>query len=168
MLDTNTLDYIYMNNIHLVPKLKNFSKKHIHLYITHVQQEEINKIRNTSKRNCINKIISIIGIKRIFTTSTIVDTNKSTNKHGFMGSSIDIYELVDDSNLDILKKFQQSITSNPSSNMADLSILYTAIKKKMDYLITDNTSDFESMLQKMSIFIPNYLQLRRNCDLDYI
>ena len=167
MLDTNTLDYIYTNNTQLVPKLRNLSKKNIHLYITHVQQEEINKIRNISKRSCINKIISIIGIKRIFTARTTLGSDKSTNKHGFMDSQIDMYELVDDSNLDILKKFQKSIISNPISNTADLSILYTAVKKKMDYLITDNTSDFESMLQKISIFIPNYLQLRRNRDLDY-
>jgi hypothetical protein len=53
------------------------------------------------------------------------------------------------------------------SNTADLSILYTAVKKKMDYLITDNTSDFEFMLQKISKFIPNHLQLRKNHDLDY-
>lgn len=167
MLDTNTLDYIYTNNTQLVPKLKNFSKKYIHLYITHIQQDEINKIRNISKRSCINKIISIIGIKRIFTASTIIGTSKSTNKHGFMGSPIDMYELIDDIDLDILKKFQKSSTSNPMSNTADLSILYTAVKKKMDYLITDNTSDFEFMLQKISKFIPNHLQLRKNHDLDY-
>jgi rRNA-processing protein FCF1 len=27
MLDTNTLDYIYDNKMHLVPKLRNLSKK---------------------------------------------------------------------------------------------------------------------------------------------
>jgi hypothetical protein len=167
MLDTNTLDYIYTNNTLLVPKLKNFSKKNIHLYITQVQQDEINKIRNISKKSCINKTISIIGIKRVLTASTIIDTGKSTSKHGFIGSQIDKYELVDDINLDILGKLQKSTTSKPMGNTADLSILYTAVKKKMNYLITDNTSDFESMLQKMSKFIPNYLQLRKNCDLDY-
>ena len=127
----------------------------------------LNKMANDYRKSCINKIISIIGIKRIFTASTIIGTSKSTNKHRFMGSPIDMYELIDDIDLDILKKFQKSSTSNPMSNTADLSILYTAIKKKMDYLITDNTSDFESILQKMSIFIPNYLQLKRNSDLDY-
>jgi hypothetical protein len=51
-------------------------------------------------------------------------------------------------------------------NTADLSILYSAVKKKMDYLITDDTSDFEPMLKEMSKFIPNYLQLRKNSDLN--
>ena len=70
MVDTNTLDYIYTNKIRLIPKLKNLSKKHIHLYITHIQQDEINKMNDVYKKSCINKIISFIGIKRIPTSST--------------------------------------------------------------------------------------------------
>ena len=62
MLDTNTLDYIYTKKILLVPKLSNFPKKHIHLYITKVQQDEINKMTDDYRKSCINKIISIIGI----------------------------------------------------------------------------------------------------------
>lgn len=166
MLDTNTLDYIYTNKTRVVPKLKNFYKKQINLYITYVQQEEINKIRDISKKSCINKIISITGIKRVLTASTIIGTNKS-RKHGFIDSNIDMYELVDDTDVDILGKLQKLTLSNPISNNADLLILYTAVKKKMDYLITDNTSDFEPMLQKMSKFIPNYLKVKKNCDLNY-
>jgi hypothetical protein len=167
MLDTNTLDYIYTNKTRVVPKLKNFYKKHINLYITFVQQDEINKIRDISKKSCINKIISIVGIKRVFTSSTIIGTNKP-RKYGFIDSNIDMYELVvDDTDVDILEKLQKPTLSNPMSNTADLLILYTAVKKKMDYLITDNTSDFEPMLQKMSKFIPNYLKVKKNYDLNY-
>jgi hypothetical protein len=165
MLDTNTLYYIYTNKTRLVPKLKNFYKKYINLYITYVQQDEINKIRDLSKKSCINKIISIIGIKRVLTANIIIGTDKPA-KYGFIGSKIDMYELVDYTDVDILEKLQKS-TSNSMSNTADLSILYTAVKKKMDYLITDNTSDFEPMLQKISKFIPNDLQVKKNCDLNY-
>ncbi|HEX7141625.1 MAG TPA: hypothetical protein VF222_04025 [Nitrososphaeraceae archaeon] len=165
MLDTNTLDYIYTHQILLVSKLKSFSKKHIHLYITHVQQDEINKMKDISKKSCINKIISIIGIKRVLTASTVIGIDE--NKRGFTGSSIDMYELVDDIDLHVLEKLQKHTPSNPMGNTADLSILYTAVKKKMDYLITDDTSDFEPMLKEMSKFIPNYLQLRKNSDLNY-
>ena len=166
MLDTNTLDYIYTNKTRVVPKLKNFYKKQINLYITYIQQDEINKIRDISKKNCINKIISITGIKRVLTASTIIGINKS-RKYGFIDSKIDMYELVDDTDVDILEKIQKPTLSNPMSNAADLLILYTAVKKKMDYLITDNTSDFEPMLQKMSKFIPNYLKVKKNCNLNY-
>ena len=51
-------------------------------------------------------------------------------------------------------------------NTADLSILYTAVKKKMDYLITDD-KHFEPMLKEMSKDIPNNLELKKNHDLDY-
>ena len=158
MLDTNTLNYIYDNKTHLVSKLKNLSKKHIHLYITHVQQDEINKMMDDYKKRCINKIISIIGIRRVLTLSSIKGIDES-NKYEFISSNIGMYELVEDADLPFLAKLQRYTASNPVGNTADLIILYTAIKKKMHYLITDNTSDFEPMLKEMSKFISNYLQV---------
>ena len=166
MLDTNTLDYIYGYKIRLIPKLKNFSKKDIHLYITLIQQDEINKMDNEYRKSCINKIISIIGIKRVPTSCTIIGIGEPS-KHGFIGSNIGMSEFIDDVDLSILEKFRKYTPSNPMGNAADLTILYTAIKKKMDYLITDNTSDFEPILKELSKFIPNYLELKKNCYLEY-
>jgi rRNA-processing protein FCF1 len=164
MLDTNTLDYIYTKKIRLVPKLSNFPKKHIHLYITQVQQDEINKMTDDYRKSCINKIISIIGIRRVLTSGTIIGIDESS-KHGFIGSNIGMCELVNDADLQILENLQKYTRSNPMSNTADLLILYTSIKKKMDYLITDD-NHFGPMLKEISKFIPNHLQLRKNCDLD--
>ncbi|HJT85514.1 MAG TPA: hypothetical protein VJ697_13620 [Nitrososphaeraceae archaeon] len=161
MLDTNTLDYIYTNQRLLVPKLKKYSKYHTNLYITHIQQNEINKIKDITKIDCINKIISIIGIKRII-TSTIMDIDEPS-KYEFNDSNIGLYEIVDDSDdSHILRILQRNTCVNPIGNLADLLILYTAVKKKMNYLITDNISDFEPMLKELSKFKPNYLQLKRN------
>lgn len=167
MLDTNTLDYIYDNKINLVPKLRNLAKKYIHLYITHIQQDEVNKMTDNYKKSCINKIISNIGIRRILTSSAIIGIDEPS-KHGFISSNIGMYEFVDDIDLPFLEKLQRYTASNPMGNTADLIILYTAIKKKMHYLITDNTSDFEPMLKEMSKFIPNYLQVQKNYYLDYL
>ena len=94
MLDTNTLNFIYDNKIRLVSKLKNFSKKQIHLYITNVQQDEINKMMDDYKKGCINKIISIIGIRRVLTLSSIKGIDES-NKYEFISSNIGMYELVE-------------------------------------------------------------------------
>ena len=165
MLDTNTLDYIYDNKINLVSKLRNLAKKHIHLYITHIQQDEINKMTDNSKKSCINKIISNIGIRRILTSSAIIGVDEPS-KHGFIGSNIGMYEFVDDIDLPILEKLHKYTVSNPMGNAADLSILYTAVKKEMDYLITDD-NHFASMLKEMSKDIPNNLQLKKNHYLDY-
>ncbi|HJT84160.1 MAG TPA: hypothetical protein VJ697_06730 [Nitrososphaeraceae archaeon] len=165
MLDTNTLDYIYDNKTYLLTKLRNFSKKNIHLYITHIQQNEINKMFDNDKKYCINKIISIIGIKRVLNSCAIGINEES--KRGVIGPNIGMYELVDeDDDLLILEKHHKSTHSNPMGNAADLTILYTAIKKKMHYLITDNISDFEPMLNQISKSIPNFLQVQKNNYLD--
>ena len=167
MLDTNTLDYIYINKISLIPKLRNLSKTRIHLYITHIQQDEINKMADNYKKSYINKIISNIGIRRILSSSAIIGNDEPT-KHGFIGSNIGMYEFVNDIDLPILEKLHKYTVSNPMGNAADLSILYTAIKKKMDYLITDNTSDFGPMLKEISKSIPNSLQVKKNYYLNYL
>ena len=168
MLDTNTLDYIYDNKINLVSKLRNLAKKHIHLYITHIQQDEINKMTDNYKKSCINKIISNIGIRRILTSSAIIGINEPS-KHGFIGSNIGIgmYEFVDDIDLPILEKLHKYTISNPMGNASDLSIIYTAIKKKMNYLITDD-NHFGPLLQKISKFMSNDLQVQKNYYLEYL
>ena len=104
MLDTNTLDYIYDNKTHLVSKLRNLSKKHIHLYITHIQQDEINKLAD-NKESCINKIIFRIGIRRVLTSCAIIGIDEPS-KHGFISSNIGMYELVDDVDLPLLENFK--------------------------------------------------------------
>ena len=167
MLDTNTLDYIYINKISLIPKLRNLSKTRIHLYITHIQQDEINKMADNYKKSYINKIISNIGIRRILSSSAIIGIDEPS-KHGFIGSNIGMYEFVNDIDLPILEKLHKYTVSNPMGNAADLSILYTAIKKKMHYLITDNTSDFGPMLKEISKSIPNSLQVKKNYYLNYL
>ena len=135
------------------------------MYITHIQQNEINKIKDITKIDCINKIISFIGIKRII-TSTIINIDESS-KYEFNDSNIGLYEFVDDSyDSHILRIPQRNTRVNPLGNTADLSILYTAVKKKMDYLITDNISDFEPMLKELSKFKPNYLEVQKNNYLD--
>ena len=135
------------------------------MYITHIQQNEINKIKDITKIDCINKIISIIGIKRII-TSTIMDIDEPS-KYEFNDSNIGLYEIVDDSDdSHILRKLQRNTRVNPLGNTADLSILYTAVKKKMDYLITDNISDFEPMLKELSKFKSNDLEVQKNNYLD--
>jgi len=167
MLDTNTLDYIYDEKIKLVPKLRNLAKKQIHLYITNIQQDEINKMTDNNKKNCINKIISNIRIRRILTSSALRGITEPS-KPELIGSNISIYEFVDDIDLPFFLKLHKCTVSNPIGNAADLSILYTAIKKKMHYLITDNTSDFGPMLKEMSKYIPNYLQVQKNYYLNYL
>ena len=119
---------------------------------------------NDYRKSCINKIISRIGIRRVLTSCAIIGIDEPS-KHGFISSNIGMYEIVDNVDVPILEKLQKYTVSNPMGNTADLVILYTAIKKKMHYLIT-NDNHFGPMLKEISKFIPNHLQLRKNCDLD--
>ena len=59
------------------------------MYITHIQQDEINKMNDVYQKSCINKIISIIGIKRVPSSCMIIHPDKPS-KHGFIGSMIDM------------------------------------------------------------------------------
>jgi rRNA-processing protein FCF1 len=166
MLDTNTIDYIFNNKSWLGPKLKKLSKNHINWYITNVQQDEISKITDISKKRLINEILSQIGVRTVLSSTIIlnIDTQK---KFECFNRKIGMYEIRCDTFDRCIFKIRSKHNSNADENVADFSILYTAVKKKMDYLITDNTSDFKLLLQKMNLLIPNCLQLNKNSDLDY-
>ena len=57
MLDTNALDFIFDNYSSLVPKLETLVNSNIlRLYITHIQLDEIEKIKNIAKRESIKKL----------------------------------------------------------------------------------------------------------------
>lgn len=164
MLDTNTLDYIFNNRSRLAPKLIDLSKKIANFYITRVQLEEIDKITEISKKNCINKILVQMGTRTIL-TSKLAIKDDNVSQFEFIESEIffdDIRRNHIDKNL--LKKLYEF---NPihDANFADLLILYTAVKNKMDYLITDNFSDFRPLLQKMLVILPTCLQLKKNYEL---
>ena len=68
-------------------------------------------------------------------------------------------KIVDNSDADILKKLQRN-TTNPMGNTADLSILFTAVKENMDYLVTHNIKDFKNLLKNMSKDRPNKLVIK--------
>ena len=163
MLDANAFDFIFDNDSHLVPKLEaSVNSNKLSLYMTHIQLDEIEKIKNTDKRKRIKEIIKLIKIQNIPTSSAVVGID-SPSKHGFIGSKINMAKIMDDNDADILKKFQRNIT-NPMGDSADLSILYTAIKENMNYLVT-NDIRLEKLLKKISEEIPNTLEIKPNSSL---
>ena len=164
MLDTNAIDFIFDNYSSLVPKLETLVNSNIlRLYITHIQLDEIEKIKNIAKRESIKKIIGRIKIQTINTSNAVVGTD-SPSKHGFIGSKVGMAKIVDNSDADILKKLQRN-TTNPMGNTADLSILFTAVKENMDYLVTHNIKDFKNLLKNMSKDRPNKLVIKPNSSL---
>ena len=57
MLDANALDFIFENYSSLVPKLEQLVNSNIlRLYITHIQRDEIEKMKKNAKRESIKKL----------------------------------------------------------------------------------------------------------------
>jgi hypothetical protein len=79
---------------HIFYQNLNLSKKYSFVY-PHIQQDEINKMHDEKKNICINKIISIIGIKRVFSSCAIIGIDEQS-KRGFIDPNIGMYELVND------------------------------------------------------------------------
>jgi rRNA-processing protein FCF1 len=163
MLDANTFDFIYDNDSSLVPKLEILvNSNKLSLYMTHIQRDEIEKIGNIGKRHRIKEIIKLIKIQTIVTSNAFVGTD-FPSKHGYNGSRIGMSKVVNDNDASMLEKLQKK-TTNPMGNTADLSILYTAIKENMDYLIT-NDLGYKNLLIEMSKSKPNKLAVKPNSSL---
>ncbi|MDR4510698.1 MAG: hypothetical protein MRJ93_03220 [Nitrososphaeraceae archaeon] len=161
MLDTNALDYIYNNQVGLGSKLTKPNGKILNFYITYVQRFEINKIADIHKKNSINKILNQMRIRTIlpseivgYLKSDLINCDESRNE---------IKEIPFDPI--VLKKIF-GYNSYKKCNFADLLILHTAIKNKMDFLITDNISDFKILLERFFVILHSSLQLKKNVELD--
>ncbi len=138
MLDTNVFDFIYDND--LIDLVNSFvSKDRITFYVTHVQNDELKKIKDPVKKEQIEKIQCII----IQTSGTIVGTK--TNR-GFEGSRIGFATL--DGIIEASKNEELSeMDTHPLGKSADKLIVNTAIKENMDYLVS-NDNDIIGIVEK--------------------
>ena len=161
MLDANTFDFMYDKQSHLVPKLKALvSSNKLSFYITHIQCDEIDKMESSPKRDGIKNIIKLINVQIIPTSNAVIGIDPPS-KHGFIGSRIDMAKIVSDNDANVLEKLQKT-TSNPMGNNADLSILFTAVKENLDYLVTNDIKHFKKLLKEISKYIPNTLEIKPN------
>jgi hypothetical protein len=149
MLDTNTFDYIYENDI--IDKIKSsVLKEKLQLFATHIQIDEIQKPSDDTKKERIKKGIENVHVKIISTFATVVGIGlEKCSKHGFIGfkvgRQIHLPSLQDDTVL--FKDLKKVNIKNPLKNTADLIILYTAVIEKMDFLATDNINHFRKGLK---------------------
>jgi hypothetical protein len=133
MLDTNALDHICDHM--LGPRIrKAIDNKHIHLSITHVQRDEINR-GPPANRVYIYKLINHGYIKIVPTNGAIVGTDQLSKK-GFIGSKVGMARFTSDEEAHLLQNKMKVGSKNPMKNSADILILYTAIKQRMDFLVT--------------------------------
>jgi hypothetical protein len=107
-------------------------------------------------RECICKLISDVYIKIIPTNGAIAGTDQPSRK-GFIASRFDMAYFTSEKEASLLKKMKINIKS-PMKNSADILILYTAIKQRIDYLITDD-KDIKKILDSFKQDIITGLQV---------
>lgn len=133
MLDTNTFDYLYDNNlIDTIIDLINSEK--ISLSICQVQRDELDAITDQIKRSEINRI-PVVEIP--CSIGFIGPAGRWTR--GFIGSEIGSFRLVNDDVKDLVEPFKRRSTeTHPSGNIGDLTIVYTALAEYFDCLISND------------------------------
>jgi hypothetical protein len=135
---------------------KAVDSKHIHLSITHVQRDEINR-GPPANREYIYKLINDGYIKIVPTNGAIVGTDQSSKK-GFIGSKVGMARFTSDEEANLLRDKIKIGSKSPMKNSADILILYTAIKQRMDFLVTDD-QHIKRMLESFKQDITTGLQV---------
>jgi hypothetical protein len=135
---------------------KAVDSKHIHLSITHVQRDEIN-CGPPANREYIYKLINDGYIKIVPTNGAIVGTDQSSKK-GFIGSKVGMARFTSDEEANLLRNKIKIGSKSPMKNSADILILYTAIKQRMDFLVTDD-QHIKRMLESFKQDITTGLQV---------
>jgi hypothetical protein len=130
---------------------KAVDSKHIHLSITHVQRDEINR-GPPANREYIYKLINDGYIKIVPTNGAIVGTDQSSKK-GFIGSKVGMARITSDEEANLLRNKMKVGSKSPMKNSADILILYTAIKQRMDFLVT-MTSTLKECWNRLSKILP--------------
>jgi hypothetical protein len=155
MLDSNALAHICEQMLHRRIR-KAVDGKHIQLSITHVQTDEINRALPET-RECICKLISDGYIKIIPTNGAIAGTDEPSRK-GFIASRLNMAYLTSEKEANLLQNKMKINMKSPMKNSADILILHTAIKQRIDYLVTDD-KDLKKILDSFKQDIITGLQV---------
>ena len=155
----DAFDYIYDNG--LTDKVqKAVDNGKLQLFATDVQQQEIEKISDDIKKQRIKQTAEEIRVRFIETSGAVVGPDQPP-KRGFSGSRVDHAEIPSDQDVRLLEDLKQVNMQHPLKNEGDLIILYTAIKKNMDYLVTEDKR-FNKSLQSFKVKRDTEMQIMDN------
>jgi hypothetical protein len=145
MFDTSIFNHIY--RYYLTSNIESFfrNNKHIQVYITSTQVDEINAITDALKRDRILGLICAISTKRVAASLGVAGLDSSPHRFGYKGPRVGEFRVaeVNESKPKEIEKLQGSKKRNPLGEFtADVTILDTALTENMDYLVTaDVTAD---------------------------
>jgi hypothetical protein len=161
MLDTNAFDYIIDNK--LIDKVRNaVDNGKLRLFATDVQNQELDAIPNTTRKQAIKQVIEVLGIKFVATSGAVV---ASKLDRGFGGSRVGQSRVGSERDNKLLEKLTKVNIKHPLKNRADL-LTFTSAKEDMDYLITGNIADFKRPLELYNEEMGTKLQIKNNKDFE--
>jgi hypothetical protein len=163
MLDSNSFDHIYDNKLTENVR-KAVDDEKIKLFATDVQEQEIDKIGDTSRKLGIKQMAEKMQVTFLGTSAAAVGLDKM-GKRGFNGSRVGMSKVVGNDDAQLLAALIKVNIKHPLKNEADLLTFYTAIKENMDFLATANTADFEKPLERFKIERGTKLELKSNEDI---
>jgi rRNA-processing protein FCF1 len=142
MFDSDVFDYIYENN--LFGMVKYFvDNKIINMFVTPVQLAEINAISEPKRKEEITKMVYDFSVEIIPPSLAIIGIEPSNSIHQRPGFQCLKIEDVIISDLDRTQELELSNLQGSKEGRnkigkysADIMILFTAMKRGMDYVIT--------------------------------
>lgn len=161
MVDTAVFDYIYDNN--LFDMVKYFvDNKIIKMFITPVQWAEIDAVSDATRKLKITKMVYGLSVETIPPSLAIIGTepdNSKPQKPGFQRLRIGdvIISDLDGTQEAELSKLQGSKEGRNKIGKysADIMILFTAMKRDMDYVITADKNWVNRLQQIKTIMKSN-------------
>lgn len=163
MLDSNSFDYIYENKLaDRFQKAVNDGK--VRLFATDVQEQELEKISNDTRKQGIKQMAKEVHVTFIETSAMVAGLDRPGTK-GFNGSRANWSRAVSREDAQLLEQLKDN-SKNPLKNTADLLTFYTAYERNMDYLITANIHDFKKLLEFFKTKRGTKLQLIDNTDIN--
>lgn len=161
MPDSNTFDFICSNNLqNSVRKL--IENNIIGLWITQVQKDQLDAIVDKRKRQCISQMPVNFTLTAIVWTS-----NPEKEKGGYKVPKSNQFRSVPDKDAQIVEELLKDRENISQRIKGDAGIVYTAIKDKMDFLVSQD-NDIKQFYDKLKPSFQTRLQLLTNADFELL
>jgi predicted nucleic acid-binding protein len=144
MFDTSIFNFIYEHGLYSYVESFFTKNKDISVYICDTQVLEIRSIRDTLKRDKIEKMIQNILVKTVICSLGYVGSNKSYNRLAEVGFEVGRVKVAD------MNGSKPQEIEELKHDKTDSTILNTAITEEMDYLVTRD--------KKMKTLLPKRLK----------
>jgi predicted nucleic acid-binding protein len=167
MFDASVFNFIHIHDLY--SEIETFFQKNkaIRVYVTPTQIDEVNAISDVAKRDSINGLLQTISVVKVPASFGVAGLDQpSPHSFGYKGPRVGGFRVADfnENNKDDMEKFRGPVDTNPlGRDIADKTILDTAVTEHMDYLVTaDKTMNSRQLeqLKKVRIYSQEHPELK--------